>query len=124
MSYGVVGAASNTGSSSISIFPGMPSGAFPSASPLSRSLASRDETDRSALAQRIVSYLQTSPTNAELRQSLEVLDKLGPLPPRSELVVARAASAAGLPARAVAGYGRIAAGAPLSPVRQIAHTGH
>ena len=84
-------------------------------------LASRDEADRSALAQRIVSYLQTSPTNAELRQSLEVLDKLGPLPPRSELVVARAASAAGLPARAVAGYGRIAAGSPLSPADRMTY---
>lgn len=84
-------------------------------------LASRDEADRSALAQRIVSYLQKSPTNAELRQSLEVLEKLGPLPSQSELVVARAASAAGVATRAVAGYARIAAGSPLSSADRMTY---
>jgi len=84
-------------------------------------LAARDDAAQSALVQRIVSFLQRSPNNAEARQTLEVLDKLGPLPPRNELVVARAAAAAGVPARAVAGFARAAAASPLSPADRMSY---
>ena len=84
-------------------------------------LAARDDASRSALAQRIVAYLQKSPSNAESRQAFEVLDKLGTLPSRSELIVARAAAAS--PARAAAGYARAATGSPLSPADRMSYAG-
>lgn len=84
-------------------------------------LAVRDDAARSSLAQRIVGFLQRSPNNAEARQTLEVLDKLGPLPPRNEVVVARAAAAAGVPARAVAGFARAAAASPLSAADRMSY---
>ena len=84
-------------------------------------LASRDDAARSALAQRIVSSLEKSPANPDVRQSLELLDKLGPLPPRNEIVVARAAAAAGVPTRAVAGFARAAAASVLSPADRMSY---
>jgi soluble lytic murein transglycosylase len=84
-------------------------------------LAARDDASRFALVQRIVNHLRMSPNNAEARQTLEVLDKLGPLLPRDELVVARAAAAAGVPARAVAGFARAAAASPLSPADRMSY---
>ena len=84
-------------------------------------LAAHDDASRSALAQRIVSYLQKSPNHADARQSLEVLDKFGPLLPRDQLVVARTAAAAGVPARAVVGFARAAAASPLSPADRMSY---
>ena len=83
-------------------------------------IAARDDASRAALAQRIVKYLQGSFNNAEARQALEVLDKLGALSPRDELIVARAAAAANVLARAVAGFTRAAAATPLSARDRLA----
>ena len=82
-------------------------------------LAARDDAARSALAQRIVNYIQKSPGNSGSRQALEVLDGLGTLPPRSELVVARAAAAS--PARSAAAYARAAAASPLAPADRMSY---
>ena len=82
-------------------------------------LAARDEASRSALVQRIVRYLQKAPNNTEARQTFDVLDRLGPLPPRDELAVALAAVAAGVTVRAVAGFARAAAASPLTAVDRM-----
>jgi soluble lytic murein transglycosylase len=84
-------------------------------------LAARDDAAKSALAQRIVAFLQKSPSSAETRQAIEVLDKLGPLSPRDELVVARAAAAAGSTARAVAAFTRASAASPLSGADRMSY---
>ncbi len=83
--------------------------------------AARDDAAKSALAQRIVAYLEKSPSNAEARQSIEVLDKLAPLTPRDELAVARAAAGAGATARAVAAFARAAAASPLSAADRMSY---
>jgi len=77
-------------------------------------ISARSDAAKAALAQRIVAFLQKGPNNAEARQAIEVLDKLGTLSPANELVVARAAAGAGSAARAVAGFSRAAAASPLS----------
>ncbi|MEP6989653.1 MAG: transglycosylase SLT domain-containing protein [bacterium] len=73
-----------------------------------------DAAARSAVATQIVAWLAKSPGAPDARQALDVLDKLGPLTPASDLVVARAASAAGSSARAAAGFARAASASPLS----------
>ena len=77
-------------------------------------LAARDDASRAAVSQRIVAFLARSTKPAESRQVLEVLDKLGSLPPGAELPVARAALGAGANSRAVSGFARAAATTPLS----------
>src|SRR6185369_8341618 len=73
------------------------------------------------LAQRIAAFLQKPTNSAEAKQSIEVLDKLGPLTPRDELVVARAAAAAGSTARAVTAFTKAAAASPLSAADRMSY---
>ncbi|MEP6729335.1 MAG: transglycosylase SLT domain-containing protein [bacterium] len=84
-------------------------------------LAARDDAARAAVAQRIVAFLPKAPSNSETRQALEVLDKLGALPPRDELIVARAAAQVGASARAVAGFLRAATVSPLSAADRMTY---
>ncbi|MEO8334827.1 MAG: lytic transglycosylase domain-containing protein [bacterium] len=84
-------------------------------------LAARDDAAKTLLAQRIVAFLQKSPSSGEARQAIEVLDKLGPLSPRDELVVARAAAAVGSSTRAVAGFTKAAAASPLSATDRMSY---
>jgi soluble lytic murein transglycosylase len=86
-------------------------------------LAAHDDSARASLAQRIVGFIRLSPNIAEVRQSLDVLDRLGPLPPRDEVAVARAAAAAGVAARAVASFERAAAASPLSAADRMNFAG-
>ncbi len=86
-------------------------------------MSARDDPAKAALAQRIVAFLQKSPNSAESRQSLEVLDRLGTLSPRDELIIARAAAAAGATSRAVTGYTKAAAAAPLSATDRMSYAG-
>lgn len=87
-------------------------------------LAARDDASRSALARRIVAYLGGRTSYANARQTIDVLDGLKlTLARDDELVVARAAAANGLGARAVAGFTRAAAGAPLSQADLYAYAG-
>ncbi|MEO5817935.1 MAG: transglycosylase SLT domain-containing protein [Gemmatimonadaceae bacterium] len=84
-------------------------------------MAARDDAAKAALAQRIVSFLQKSPNSGEARQAIEVLDKLDTLSPRDELIVARAAAAAGSSARAVAAFTKAAAASPLSAIDRMSY---
>jgi soluble lytic murein transglycosylase len=84
-------------------------------------LAARDDAAKAALVQRIVAFLQNTPAGSEVRQALEVLDKLGALSPRDELIVARAAASAGVNARAVASFGRAVAASPLAPADRLSY---
>jgi soluble lytic murein transglycosylase len=78
------------------------------------SLAARDDASRSALAQRIVSYLAKGPQTADARLAVEVLDKSGiTLGKPQEVVVARAAAQAGLSARATTSFQRALASGAL-----------
>lgn len=87
-------------------------------------LAARDDASRSALMRRIVAYLGGRTTTATVRQSIDVLDGLKlALVRDDELVVARAAAANGLGARAVAGFERAAASAPLGQADLYAYAG-
>ncbi len=86
-------------------------------------LAARDAPARATLAKRIVAFLGGKPDNAEARQSIDILDKLGALAPRDELVVARAAASAAPAARAVAGFARAAAAAPLGAADRMTYAG-
>jgi soluble lytic murein transglycosylase len=75
-------------------------------------LAARDDASKAALANRIVAYLEKSPSPTETRQAVEVLDRLAvPLPAAQELVVARTAAEQGLAARAIGGFQRVLTGA-------------
>jgi soluble lytic murein transglycosylase len=86
-------------------------------------LAARDDDTKAALARRIVAYLGGNASPAEVRQALEVLDKLGTtLSPQQELIVARAAAQHGPAARGVAGFER-AGVASLSPRDRLAYGG-
>ena len=84
-------------------------------------LASRDDASRAAVTQRIVVYLRGTPRDADVRQTLEVLDKLGALSSADELIVARAASNAGVLARALAGFARAAASTPLAAADRMSY---
>jgi len=87
-------------------------------------LAARDSASRVALARRIATYLGGRTTSANARQTIDVLDRLGlTLSRDDELVVARAAAASGLAARAVAGFARAAARAPLTQADVFAYGG-
>jgi soluble lytic murein transglycosylase len=86
-------------------------------------LAARDDAAKSALAERIVAYLQKSLNSGEVRQALDILDKLGTPSPRDELTIARAAAAAGQSARAVTVFTRAAAASPLSAADRLAYAG-
>jgi len=77
-------------------------------------LAARDDASRLALARRIITYLGGRSTTANARQAIDVLDGMKPVLSRDDdLVVARAAAANGLAARAATGFARAAASAPL-----------
>ncbi len=84
-------------------------------------ISARDETSRAALAGRIATFLASATSNAEIRQALEVLDNLGPPSVRDEVVVSRAAAKAGVVARAVSGFARVAATEQLSPSDRMAY---
>lgn len=86
------------------------------------SLAARDAPQKAIVTQRILAYLKSSPASADARQAIDMLDKLGPLTPGQELIVARAVATA-VPARAAAGFGRAAAAAPLTPAERMAYAG-
>ena len=86
------------------------------------SVAARDATSRATIVQRIVSYLSGSLATADARQAVDVLDKLGPLTPAQDLVVARAV-ATSVPARAAAGFARASAPNALSPADRMAYAG-
>lgn len=87
------------------------------------SLAARDDAAKAALAQRITGYLGGSPGAAEVRQSIEVLDKLNvTLAPAQELTVARAAAEQGLSARALSSFTR-AGVATLTPADRRLYAG-
>src|SRR5260221_1369902 len=77
-------------------------------------LAANDASSRAALVQRILSFLQRSPNAAETRQAIDVLDRLVP-DTTGSLIVARAAAAAGVSARAVTAFARVASAAQLTP---------
>jgi soluble lytic murein transglycosylase len=87
-------------------------------------LLARDPASRSALVDRIVSFLGGSAAVADDRLAIEVLDKLAPtLTPAQELVVARAAADAGVGARAVTGFERVLAAGSIQPDDQFAYAG-
>lgn len=87
-------------------------------------LAARDDATRAALARRIVAYLGGRTATANVRQAIDVLDSLRQALGRDEeLMVARAAAANGLGARAVAGFTRAAASAPLAQSDVYAYAG-
>ncbi|NUS34055.1 MAG: transglycosylase SLT domain-containing protein [Gemmatimonadaceae bacterium] len=88
-------------------------------------LAARDDAAKGALATRIATYLERSQNATEVRQSLEVLDKLAiTLPIPQELIAARAAAAYGTAGRAVAGFDRATrAGAALSASDRLLYAG-
>ena len=88
------------------------------------SLAARDDPGRRALAERIVAYLAGAPAADEVRQSIEVLDKLAlPLGAAQELAVARAAAQNAPAAHAVASFARARSTAPLAPRDQYLYAG-
>ncbi len=85
------------------------------------SLAAREDGARAALARRIAAYLGGSPASAEVRPSLDVLDKLGAtLTSSEELGVARAAAENGAPARAATSFARAGT---LAPRDRLAYAG-
>jgi soluble lytic murein transglycosylase len=87
-------------------------------------LAARDESTRAALAQRIVSYLAGASNGADVRQSLEVLDKLAvPLSAPQQLTAARAAAGDGTAARAIIGFERAGPVASLAPRDRYTYAG-
>ena len=86
-------------------------------------LAARDSASRLAVAQRISAYLGGTHDGADTRQAIDVLDKLPALPARDELMVARAASAAGLNARAVTSFARSSSAGALAPADLMTYAG-
>ncbi|MEO6528080.1 MAG: hypothetical protein ABIP93_15775, partial [Gemmatimonadaceae bacterium] len=89
-------------------------------------LAARDEAGKVALARRIAAYLggNVRPQPSDVRQSLEVLDKLAvSLPRAEEQVVARAAATSGVNARAIAGFARVLTTGAIDSRDQLAYAG-
>lgn len=86
-------------------------------------LAARDDSAKAALARRIIAYLAGRPTPTEVRQTIDVLDKMNvALSPAQSLTVARAAAEHGTAARAVSAFER--AGVPsLVPHDRFAYAG-
>ena len=88
------------------------------------SRAARDDAARSALARRIVPFVSTSSNGSDVRQAIEVLDKLGaPLLDADALIVTRAAAEHGSPARAVAGFQKLMATTTLRATDRLAYAG-
>ena len=78
-------------------------------------LAAGDDAARAAVAARVASFLARTPSPADARVALDVLESLHVTLPRDqELVVARAATEAGVAPRAIAGFTRAQAAAPLT----------
>jgi soluble lytic murein transglycosylase len=78
-------------------------------------LAARDDAARAAVAGRVAAFLARTPPPADARVALDVLESLHVTLSRDqELAVARAATAAGVAPRAIAGFTRAQAAAPLS----------
>jgi len=82
-----------------------------------RLLATPDSATRSAVRSETLALLATQPRAAEVRVAVALLDSslatTAPLNTREELVVARAASGAGLLARAASGFARAERGSSL-----------
>lgn len=86
-------------------------------------LAARDDSAKAALVRRIVAYLAGGPTPAEVRQTIEVLDKTNvALTPAQALTVARAAVDHGAAARGVSGFER-AGVSSLAPRDRLSYAG-
>lgn len=86
-------------------------------------LAARDDSAKAALVRRIVAYVAGSPTPAEVRQAIEVLDRTSvALTPPQALTVARAAVDHGAAARGVSGFER-AGVASLAPRDRFLYAG-
>ncbi|HEX7978120.1 MAG TPA: lytic transglycosylase domain-containing protein [Gemmatimonadaceae bacterium] len=78
-------------------------------------LAARDDAARAAVAGRVAAFLARRPSPADAKVALDVLESLHVTLPRDqELVVARAATEAGVAPRAIAGFTRAQAAAPLT----------
>ena len=85
-------------------------------------LAARDDAARAAVAGRVVAFLARTPPPADVRVALDVLESLRVTLPRDqELVVARAATTAGIAPRAIAGFTRAQAAAPLTTRDQFSY---
>lgn len=86
-------------------------------------LAARDDSAKAAVARRIVAYLAGRPTPAEVRQTIDVLDKMNvTLSPTQSLAVGRVAADLGIAARAVSAFER--AGVPaLTPRDRFTYAG-
>jgi soluble lytic murein transglycosylase len=80
-------------------------------------LGARDDATRQQLADRIVVYLQRSPSASDAKQALEILDRLTGTK-IDELALARA-TASTSPPRAVAGFARLASTQALSPADRM-----
>jgi soluble lytic murein transglycosylase len=85
-------------------------------------LAARDDAARAAVAGRVAAYLSRNPPVADARVALDVLESLRMTLPRDqELAVARAATEAGVAPRAIAGFTRAQAAAPLAARDQLTY---
>ena len=81
-----------------------------------RLAAATDSTSRAELRRQLVAFLGTPEAAGELRSAIAALDSaFGSLTPDEELVVARAAATAGVPARAADGFPRAFAGGLGTP---------
>ena len=88
------------------------------------SRGARDDAARAALARRIVAFLTSSSNAAEVRQAIEVLDKLGaPVSDADELTIARAAAEHGTAARAVTGFQKVMVTMPLRAADRLLFAG-
>ena len=85
-------------------------------------LAAGDDAVRAAVAGRVAAYLARTPPAADAKVALDVLESLHVTLPRDqELVVARAATAAGVAPRAIAGFARAQAAAQLIARDQLTY---
>jgi len=84
--------------------------------------AASDEASRSAVAARVAAFLGRKPPAVDARVALAILDSLHVnLSREQELVVARAATDAAVIPRAIAGFQRANAGAPLAARDQLTY---
>jgi soluble lytic murein transglycosylase len=66
-----------------------------------------DEASRASARSELLSFISTSSNSADTREAIDLFDKIfKTTTPADELVIARAASKAGLPDRAAAGYAK------------------
>jgi len=85
-------------------------------------LAARDDASRAAVAGRVAAFLARNPPAVDAKVALEVLESLHVTLPRDqELVIARAATEAGVAPRAIAGFARAQASAPLTARDQLTY---